>query len=105
MNNFIKRLLGSPKQDSEEQLRAAQNNRPVFSPEIEAEAKRLGFNSAEEMVLFNQARRKGNTVERSRAGMAVENARRSLDRGDAMAWHPKNIFQGISDVFKDANDR
>lgn len=77
--------------DSEAQLRAAQNRK--YSSSAEADARRLGFNNANEMMTFleqRQMKRPSSTTSSKQPNMQ-----------DAMAWHPAVIFDKISQIFKD----
>lgn len=96
---WLDKLLGQV-MDSQAQLDKAKANNKKYSPEIERGARAKGFKSAQEMLLFEQRRKEGGTVSRGKAGHAVNEARNAFSRGDAMAWHPKNLLDMAAAAFE-----
>jgi hypothetical protein len=97
--DWLDKIFG-PDVDSQSQLEAARRKAKTYSAAEEAAARRAGFKSADEMVLYNRRRSGGNTVNKGRAKHAVDESIRGVRRGDAMAWHPAVILDKITEMLK-----
>lgn len=72
----------------------------TFSPVLEKHARASGFRNAEQMLLWSQQRQQatGGVVSGAAAPHTAAGGMHA-----AMAWHPANIFNYISEALRNAN--
>lgn len=99
--SWLDQLFG-PEIDSAKQLEDAKAGTPAYDAKLEREAKSLGFKSAQELMLFEKNRRKGGNKTVSKAANGAGVAKEAVGRGDAMAWHPMNMLDSITEAIKNA---
>lgn len=97
MSTYFQNVFGQPKIDSEGQLLAAQQQ-AAHDAQFDRLAKAKGFKNGNEMRLFMEQRAQKRPPQTTSESTDVNLA-------DAMAWHPANIFNHITELLKGANNQ
>ena len=92
--DYMGKLFGQDRIDSEGQLRAAQKQ--TFTADQEAKARAAGFNNAAEAIAFTRQRQANRSPQTQSESF--------MDRllGSAFSWHPTNTLNRASRATKDA---
>lgn len=89
----------------QERMTGAQAMAPQDLERLNAMAQENGFENYEQMKLFmlQRQRRDGNATAPARPAQAAPRAKEAA--GQAMSWHPRQIFNYIAETLGMANDR
>lgn len=93
VSDFLDKVSGTVKQDSEAQLRAAQKR--TYTPEQERQARAQGFANAEAMIEFSRQRQlKRGVTDRKIDSQKV--------RQDVTSWHPAVMLNNVLNAINSA---